>query len=239
MAITTNLKKSDGTDLGNSLFSGNGSNSGNQTFNIIMKNGVDLGRGWYNKRSCYASAGAVGFKNSAGVDVGTLLGKYGTLNCTCDVDVDVCDTDTDGGCFVEGSLLTDAGMVSVSQIKEGQRIWGTDERWHRVVGIAKNVTGSRKVYKLPLGGVVTEDHVIYCGELAFVPSIKAHQRSSMAVLVASNSVKGFYNIPVNVSEIDGAILAEVDSDTPTYSPICEKSFIGYLNGERVLIAGQV
>lgn len=98
MAIDSGLKKSDGVDLGNDLFAGNGTSSGSQTFNIIMKNGVDLGRGWYSRSSCYADIGAIGFKNSAGTDVGTLLGKYGTLNCTCDTDVDTCthDTDSDG-----------------------------------------------------------------------------------------------------------------------------------------------
>ena len=98
MAITTNLKKSDGTDLGNNLFAGNGTSNGNQTFNIIQSNGYDLGKGWYNKSSCSASYGSVGFKNSAGTDVGTLLGKYGTLNCTCDTDTCtcICDSDTDG-----------------------------------------------------------------------------------------------------------------------------------------------
>lgn len=94
MAITTNLKKGDGVDLGNNLFAGNGSNSGNQVFNLIQSNGVDVGKGWYNKSACYANAGNIGFKNSAGTDIGTLLGKYGTLNCTCDTDVDACDSDT-------------------------------------------------------------------------------------------------------------------------------------------------
>ena len=110
MAITTNLKKGDGVDLGNNLFAGNGTNSGNQVFNLIQSNGVDVGKGWYKydpngkkgDQSCYANVGNIGFKNSSGVDIGTLLGKYGTLNCTCDTDVDVCDydacdSDSDGG----------------------------------------------------------------------------------------------------------------------------------------------
>lgn len=103
MAVDTGLKLSNGVDLGNNLFAGNGTNNGNQTFWILQKNGVDLGKGWYNKSACFAAYGNVGFKNSSGVDVGTLLGKAGTLNCncncncTCDSDQDACDSDTDGG----------------------------------------------------------------------------------------------------------------------------------------------
>ena len=103
MAITTNLKKSDGVDLGNNLFAGNGTSNGSLTFGIIQSNGVDLGKGWYKygptgANTCKSYYGNVGFYNSAGKDVGTLLGKYGTLNCTCDTDVDTCthDTDSDG-----------------------------------------------------------------------------------------------------------------------------------------------
>ena len=100
MAIETGLKKSDGVDLGNDLFAGNGTSNGNQTFNIVMMNGVDLGKGWYQygptgANTCSQNVGSIGFKNADGVDVGTLLGKYGTLNCTCDTDVDDCDSDTD------------------------------------------------------------------------------------------------------------------------------------------------
>lgn len=102
MAIDSGLKKSDGVDLGNNLFAGNGTSNGNQTFNIIMKNGVDLGKGWYNKSACSANVGNIGFKNSAGTDIGTLLGKYGTLNCTCDVDIDDCDTDQDTDSDTDG-----------------------------------------------------------------------------------------------------------------------------------------
>lgn len=83
MAVTTGLKKSDGTDLGNNLFAGNGTNSGDQTFNIKQSNGYDLGKAWYNKNVCSSAYGNINFKNSAGTDVGTLLGKYGTLNCDC------------------------------------------------------------------------------------------------------------------------------------------------------------
>lgn len=235
MAIDSGLKKSDGVDLGNNLFSGNGSSVGNQTFNIIQKNGIDLGKGWYNKTYCYASYGNVGFKNSAGVDVGTLLGKHGTLNCTCDTDVDVCDTDTDG-CFVSGHVLTSRGLLEVSQIQVGDQIWGVDECWHPVLGIAKNTVGHRKVYVLSNKGVVTSDHVIFLGDMGYVPNIDSLFDS---VLQAPNGVKGVYAVPSNVSELNGAKLQSVPVDTPTYSPICDSSFVGYLNGDRVLFAGAV
>ena len=105
MAITTNLKKGDGVDLGNNLFAGDGKSTGQQTFNIIQANGVDLGRAWYKydpkgkkgDQSCYENVGNIGFKNSAGTDVGTLLGKYGTVNCTCDTDTCQCDCDSETG----------------------------------------------------------------------------------------------------------------------------------------------
>ena len=101
MAIETGLKKADGTDLGNNLFAGDGTSHGAYTFGIIMKNGVDLGQGWYKYASsgaytCYQNVGNIGFKRSDGTDVGTLLGKYGTVNCTCDTDIDDCDSDSDG-----------------------------------------------------------------------------------------------------------------------------------------------
>ena len=101
MAITTNLKKSDGVDLGNNLFAGNGSSNGGYTFGIIQSNGVDLGKAWYKYASsgsytCSRAYGNIGFYNSAGTDVGTLLGKYGYVNCTCDTDTCTCDCDSDG-----------------------------------------------------------------------------------------------------------------------------------------------
>ena len=77
MAIDSGLKRSNGSDLGNNLFAGNGTSSGNQTFKIIMKNGVDLGRGWYNKNSCSQAVGAVGFKNSAGVVIVIVIATVG------------------------------------------------------------------------------------------------------------------------------------------------------------------
>lgn len=234
MAITTNLQMSNGTDLGNNLFAGNGTNNGDQTFNIIQANGVDLGKGWYNKSSCWASYGNVGFQNSSGVDVGTLLGKYGTLNCTCDRDT--CDSD---GCFVSGLLLTSRGLVEVSNVVVDDLIWGTDEKWHKVIGVAQNVVGSRKVYTLDGGGgVVTSDHIIYQGECAYVPSMSAWIKSVGALIEAENGVVGIYASPTPI-EIDGAILQETTPNTKTYTPICEgASFVGYLNGNRVLIASQ-
>lgn len=235
MAIDSGLKKSDGVDLGNNLFAGNGSSSGNQTFNIIQKNGIDLGRGWYNKSACYSAYGNIGFKNSAGVDVGTLLGRYGTLNCNCDCNCD-CDSDSDGGCFVFGQVLTSRGLVDIYQIQVGDMIWGTDERWHLVLGIATSHLGKRNVYVLANGGVVTADHVVFFGDVGYVPCKGAVTNT---VLQASNGVKGVYAVPPDVSEIDGAILKSVSSDTVTYSPICDCSFVGYLNGERVLFAGAV
>lgn len=240
MAIDSGLKKADGGDLGNNLFAGNGSSSGNQTFSIIMKNGVDLGKGWYNKSECYATYGNVGFKNSAGTDVGTLLGKYGTLNCTCDVDVDTCtyDTDTDG-CFVKGMVITDRGQIEVSEIHVGDNIWGVDEEWHTVIGVAKNTVGTRKVYGLKNGGQVTSEHVVYVGDCAYVADMESLKASIGAPIEADNGVVGIYNVPSCILEIDGATLFVVSGDTPTYSPICEKSFVGYLNGERVLFAGRV
>lgn len=96
MAVTTNLKKSDGVDLGNNLFAGTGTSTvGNQTFYIYQSNnGGDIGKYWYNKTACSAAYGAVGFYNSSGVDIGTLLGKYGTKNCDCG-DGCTCDSDSD------------------------------------------------------------------------------------------------------------------------------------------------
>lgn len=235
MAITTGLKKSDGVDLGNNLFAGNGSSSGNQTFNILQSNGIDLGRGWYNKSSCSAAYGNIGFKNAAGVDVGTLLGKYGTLNCDCDCTCDCnCDSDTDG-CFVSGSLLTKRGLIDVSQIEVGDELWGTDEKWHTVLGVASNIVSNRRCFKLPNGGVVTEDHVIYFGELAYVPSEKCLNRE--AVMNAENGINGRYFVPNDVQEIDGAIFLELPSDTKTFSPIIKGGCIAYFNGDRVLVAG--
>lgn len=245
MAITTNLKMSNGTDLGNNLFAGNGKSNGNQTFNIIQANGVDLGKGWYNKSACYAVYGNVGFQNSSGVDVGTLLGKYGTLNCTCDTDIDTCDvdrdqcdSDTDGGCFVSGLLLTARGLVEVFDVVVDDLIWGTDEKWHKVIGVAKNVVGGRKIYTLDGGGVVTSDHIIYQGDCAYVPSMNAWGKSVGTLIEAENGIVGIYASPTPI-EIDGAILHEASPNTKTYTPICEgASFIGYLNGNRVLIASQ-
>lgn len=95
MAITTGLRASTGKDLGNNLFAGNGTNSGNQTFHIIQSNGVDLGRGWYNRTQCSAAYGNIGFRNASGTDVGTLLGKYGTLNCDCDCNCNCTCDDSD------------------------------------------------------------------------------------------------------------------------------------------------
>ena len=247
MAITTNLKKSDGVDLGNNLFAGNGTSNGNQTFGIIQSNGVDLGKGWYRygptgANTCKSYYGNVGFKNSAGTDVGTLLGKYGTLNCTCDTDIDVCDTDacdTDSdGCFVYGHLLTQRGLVHVAGLVVGDRIWGADEKWYEVRGVAVNILGRRQVYTLMGGGVVTDDHIVYAGDSPYVPSKKSLNKHH-AVLVADNGVEGIYGVPAQVTELDGASLTNLPFSTKTYSPICEKSFVGYLNGDRVLIAGKV
>ena len=236
MAITTNLKMSNGVDLGNNLFAGNGTSNGDQTFKIIQSNGVDLGKGWYNKSRCKQAYGSVGFKNSAGTDVGTLLGKYGTLNCTdTDVDHDICDTD---GCFIHGCLLTSRGLVQVADVVVGDRIWGTDEKWHEVQGVAVNILGHRQVYTLMGGGVVTDDHIVYAGDIPYVPSMKSLNKHQ-AVLVADNGVKGIYGVPAQLLEIDGASLTNLPFSTKTYSPICEKSFVGYLNGDRVLIAGKV
>lgn len=245
MAITTNLKTSSGVDLGNDLFAGNGTSSGDQTFNIIMANGVDLGKGWYNKSACYAVYGNVGFQDASGNDVGNLLGKYGTLNCTCDTDVDTCDidrdtcdTDTDG-CFISGELLTNRGLVAVEDICVGDSIWGADEHWHEVFGVASNVVGARKAYTLPNGGCVTSDHIIYQGDCAYTVDQKALNASLGTLIEAENGVVGLYGVPSNVQVIDGATLLTLQKNTPTYTPICDKSFIGYLNGERVLIAGKV
>lgn len=242
MAITTNLKMSNGTDLGNNLFAGNGSSNGNQTFNIIQANGVDLGKGWYNKSSCWASYGNVGFQNSSGVDVGTLLGKYGTLNCTdTDVDVDIdrdnCDSDTDGNCFVDGELLTARGLVNVSQIVIGDLIWGVDEQWYEVIGVVNGQLGSRGVYRLKNGGTVTEEHVVYHGNCAYTAN-KVLAEASMP-MVAPNGRKGIYTIPSNIAQIDGAKIESLPHETPTYSPIVKGNCIAYLNGERVLIANEL
>ena len=237
MAITTNLKKSDGVDLGNNLFAGNGTSNGNQTFNIIQSNGVDLGKGWYNKSSCKQAYGSVGFKNSAGTDVGTLLGKYGTLNCTCDT-IATISYALYFGCFVYGCLLTRRGLVAVSEIEEGDCIWGADEKWHEVLGVAKSKVGLRKVHTLRNGGKVTADQVLFSGDCAYVPSLKVLNKEAKA-LQATNGIFGKYSVPAGVMELDGANLADYPYSTPTYSPICSTSFIGYLNGERVLIAGKV
>lgn len=241
MAITTNLQMSNGTDLGNNLFAGNGTSNGNQTFNIIQANGVDLGKGWYNKSSCSASYGNVGFQNSSGVDVGTLLGKYGTLNCTdTDVDVDIdrdaCDSDTDG-CFVDGNILTARGLIHVAKIVEGDLLWGTDEQWHEVIGIANGEVGIRGVYRLKNGGVVTSEHIIYQGDGAYTAN-KALAEECIP-LVASNGKKGFYNSPSGLTQIDGAKIEMLPIETQTYSPIVRGGCIAYLNGERVLIASEL
>lgn len=101
MAITTNLVASTGKDLGNNLFAGNGTSSGNQTFNIIQSNGVDLGKAWYNKTSCrysfYEKTGSdLFFKTPNDTDIARLLGYYGSLNCDCDCNCNcMCDSDTD------------------------------------------------------------------------------------------------------------------------------------------------
>ena len=237
MAITTNLKRADGADVGANLFAGNGSNNGNQTFNIIQANGVDLGRGWYNQTQCSARGPAIGFINAAGVDVGTLLGKYGTLNCNCNCNCDCSDSDTDG-CFVSGQLLTARGLVEVSEIQEGDLLWGADERWHMVLGVASSVTGGRRVYKLCEGACVTEEHVIFQGSCAYVANKELLYRSEGSILKTESGVIGQYDIPTDVSEIDGAGLIEVPGNTRTFSPISDSSFVGYLNGWRVLIAGQ-
>ncbi len=243
MAITTNLQMSNGTDLGNNLFAGNGTSSGNQTFNIIMANGVDLGKGWYNKSSCYAVYGNVGFQDASGNDVGNLLGKYGTLNCTCDVDVDNCnDTDSDSdtdGCFVYGQLLTNRGMVDVSEIAVGDAVWGTDEKFHEVIAVCHNIVGNRRIYTLENGGVVTEDHVVFDGECPYTPSLSTWEKTADKLLI-DGDIRGHYSLATTPSEIIGATLYTTESNTPTFSPICKgDSFIGYLNGNRVLVAGQV
>lgn len=243
MAIDSGLKRSNGSDLGNNLFAGNGTSSGNQTFKIIMKNGVDLGRGWYNKNSCSQAVGAVGFKNSAGVDVGTLLGKYGTLNCNCDCNCDcdcdcwdICDTDTDG-CFISGVIVTLRGNVEVSEIKEGDFLLGVDNQWHKVVGVAKNVIGNRKIFSLPNGGCVTEDHIVFLNNESHVPSLsKLHLDFA---LTATNGKQGKYQID-SVRQIEAPIFLEpVSKAVITYSPITETRCITYLNGDLVLIAQKV
>lgn len=240
MAIDSGLKKSDGVDLGNNLFAGNGTSNGDQTFKIIMKNGVDLGKGWYNKSKCSASYGNVGFKNSAGTDIGTLLGKYGTLNCDCDIDVcdtDNCDCDSDS-CFVYGWILTNRGMVDVPNVAANDLIWGADAKWHKVLGVARGAVGNRKIYTVDGGGIVTDDHVIFFGDRACVPSLEAWHKSGSKVINA-DGVLGRYSSSAPV-EIDSASLYDAEPDTPTFSPVCEGgSFIGFLNGHRVLIAGQV
>ena len=251
MAIDSGLKKADGVDLGNNLFAGNGTSNGNQVFNILMKNGVDLGKGWYNKTACSAAYGNIGFKNAAGVDVGTLLGKYGTVNCncnctcdtdrcTCDTDRCQCDSDSDGGCFVYGKLLTNKGLLEPHELKIGMKIWGADERFHTILGIAKSTVGSRGVYVMPHGGGVTADHIIYSGDVAYTADKSAAVTTGLAVLKDDEyKVEGRYNVPEEVLEIDGAKVVHVSADIPTYSPICQDAFIGYLNGERVAVAGRV
>ena len=82
-------------NLKNNIFAGDGKSSGDQTFNFIGENGVDLGKAWYNASKCWATVGPLGLRLKDGRDIGNLLGKYGTLNCVdIDIDIDI-DNDTD------------------------------------------------------------------------------------------------------------------------------------------------
>ena len=156
----------------------------------------------------------------------------GNCNCNCQ-----CDSD---GCFVSGKLLTSEGLIEVSEIRPGHKIWGTDEKFHTVLGIAENTVGSRKVYMIPHGGMVTEDHLIYENNepQTFNKELCIHS-GSVILEDSKTKVKGQYNIPVNVVELNEKHEIEVSSTTKTYSPICQETFIGYLNGKRVAIAGRI
>lgn len=156
----------------------------------------------------------------------------GNCNCNCQ-----CDSD---GCFVSGKLLTSEGLIEVSQIHPGHKIWGTDEKFHTVLGVAENIVGSRKVYMIPHGGIVTEDHLIYEDNAPQTFNKELCIRSGSIVLEDSKTkVKGQYNIPANIVELKDKHEIEISSTTKTYSPICQETFIGYLNGKRVAIAGRI
>ena len=163
--------------------------------------------------------------------------KKTSSNCNCRCNCD-CDCDSDTGCFVSGKLLTSKGEIEVSKIQIGAKIWGADERWHKVVAVAKNEIGNRRVYKMPKGGVVTEDHVIYSGDVAYTPNIDCCRKTCMEVLYGDEA-HGVYPVPYDVMGIDGAKLENISPHEKTYSPICEDFCIGYLNGERVLIARKI
>lgn len=160
-------------------------------------------------------------------------------NCNCNCNCDCGDSDSDG-CFVSGKLLTSEGLVEVSEIRPGHKIWGTDEKFHTVLGVAENIVGSRKVYMIPHGGMVTEDHLIYENNEPQTFNKELCIRSSSVILEDSKTkVKGQYNIPANVVELSEKQEIEISSTTKTYSPICQETFIGYLNGKRVAIAGRI
>lgn len=161
---------------------------------------------------------------------------YTNTNCDCNCN---CQCDSDG-CFVSGKLLTSEGLIEVSQIHPGHKIWGTDEKFHTVLGVAENIVGSRKVYMIPHGGVVTEDHLIYENNEPQTFNKELCIQSGSVILEDSKTkVKGQYNIPANVVELKNKQEIKISSTTKTYSPICQETFIGYLNGKRVAIAGRI
>ena len=69
---------------------------------------------------------------------------------------------------------------------------GVDNQWHKVVGVAKNVIGNRKIFSLPNGGCVTEDHIVFLNNESHVPSLsKLHLDFA---LTATNGKQGKYQI---------------------------------------------
>ena len=153
-------------------------------------------------------------------------------DCNCDCD---CQCDTDNGCFVSGKLLTTRGYVEVSELKVGDELASVDHKIYKVLGITHGTVGNRKVVKLA-DSVVTDEHVVFInGE----PKVFTDRPLVSAVLEAENGVKGMYEIPKGTSKFNAWLTYEVDPNTPTYSPICEKSILVDMDGYDVLVAGMV
>ena len=177
--------------------------------------------------------------------------KTYSWNCNC--------YSGDGGCFIEGIILTDKGYVNIKELKVGAFII-FDNKKYKVNGIAKSKLGARKAIAIVgvEGLVLTDDHLIKLSNGIGAYSAEEYYKNQRKVL-QDNEVLGTYYRRIDGQnevlslfknkvkfvknskdfESETVEAAGYDSNTVTYSPIIEGTDWCIVNGIIVACATEI
>lgn len=177
--------------------------------------------------------------------------KTYSWNCNC--------YSGDGGCFIEGRILTDKGYVNIKELKVDDFIIFENKKY-KVSGIAKSKLGKRKAIAIVgvKGLVLTDDHLIkvYNGVAAY--SAEEYRKNQKKIL-QDNKVFGTYDRKLNgkngiisllkskvkflkdSKEFESEVVKveKYDENTVTYLPIVEGADWCIANGIIVACAKEI